>query len=288
MTDFAFTGSAQTYTVPSGVTEIDVIMYGAAGGSAYDRPDLTELALGGKGAMIRTRLTVTPGDVLDVYVGGMGDPGALGGSPTYVGASGHGGYNGGGNGGHVDTGASTQIPAGGGGGLTDIRLSGTRLAIAGGGGGAGGNGTDITSYDSRGGDGGYPDGDPGNDGSGSNTGSGGGGGTTSAGGAGGTGIGTHVDGTAGSAYVGGTGAALVRGGGGGGAGVYGGGGGGASATAGTSGGGGGGGSSMTTGTLISSGLAPTRDHGWVRIVPVNQGGFRLGKLGFGARQGGFS
>lgn len=287
MTDFSYTGSSQTYTVPSGVTEIDVLLYGGAGGSdGAIPPALT--ALGGVGAMVRTRLTVTPGDVLDVYVGGKGGDGNLGAGPSYVGTAGAGGYNGGAAGGHVSTGTALQLPAGGGGGATDVRDSGTRLAVAGGGGGAGGNGTDVTVTLTFGGDGGYPDGEDGEDGAGGNTNSFGAGGTTSAGGAGGTYVGTGVNGTAGSANTGGAGAVIGRGGGGGGGGVYGGGGGGGSNTPGTSGGGGGGGSSMTTGTLLSSGVAPTRDHGFVRIVPVNRGGWRLGKLGFGVRSGGFS
>lgn len=68
MTTFNWTGSVQTYTVPAGVTQIQVDLYGAGAGAATGETPGTA----GKGAHVSTLLTVTPGQVLDVYVGGGG------------------------------------------------------------------------------------------------------------------------------------------------------------------------------------------------------------------------
>jgi Glycine rich protein len=111
---FSYTGAAQTFTVPAGVTLVTVDAVGAAGGSAG--------GTAGLGEEIQATLTVTPGDVLNVFVGGTGGNGFGGGSS---------GFNGGG------------IGKGGGGGASDIRIGGTtitptdyRVIVAGGGGGA--------------------------------------------------------------------------------------------------------------------------------------------------------
>lgn len=294
MPSFPFISDYHEWTVPSGVTTVRAYVRGAAGGQQNATPAVAYVALGGRGAFVVCDLTVTPGETLRIYPGGMGDPGTRGVTPTWAGAAGHGGFNGGGNGGHVTNNLATQSAAGGGGGRSCIRRSpfaaSDAIAIAAGGGGAGGNGSGVSSsVPSSGGHGldVFPDGEDGHNGV-SNAGSGGGGGTISAGGAGGTHAGSGANGTAGSAFSGGTGAGIAsRGGGGGGGGLYGGGGGGESSTGGTSGGGGGGGSSFVDGTLIDSGVAPSWDHGLV-IVSYAGGGWRLGKLGFGARQGGFS
>jgi Glycine rich protein len=105
---FAFTGAAQTFTVPTGVTALTVVANGAQGGGTN----------GGKGGRVTAVLRVTPSQVLTIYVGGQN------------------GYNGGGAGGG-------PTPNGAGGGATDIRIGGTsslsdRVLVAGGGGGAGG------------------------------------------------------------------------------------------------------------------------------------------------------
>ena len=113
---FSFTGSAQTWTVPAGVTSVSIDMSGAEGGSAVSNPSQN---LGGKGGRVQTTLSVTPGQILNIYVGEK--PSAT-----------TGGWNGGGNGGGN---------SGGGGGGTDIRLGGItlqdRILSAGAGGGAG-------------------------------------------------------------------------------------------------------------------------------------------------------
>ena len=91
---FKYTGSYQTFYVPSGVTSITVDAYGAQGGSG--------VFPGGFGGYIETTVSVTPNSVLYIYVGGAGQK--------------LGGYNGGGNGAYTDEGSG-----GGGGGATDIR-----------------------------------------------------------------------------------------------------------------------------------------------------------------------
>jgi hypothetical protein len=115
---FNFTGAAQTYTVPANVTSITVDVLGAQGGGSLPSPGSNPGGLGGR---VQTTLSVTPGEVLAVNVGG-----------TTV--SNTGGWNGGGNG--------SSNGAGGGGG-SDIRSGGTglanRIVTAGGGGGGGWN-----------------------------------------------------------------------------------------------------------------------------------------------------
>jgi hypothetical protein len=218
-----FTGSSQTWTVPTGITSATFDAYGAQGGSFG--------SAGGNGAQVTMTLTTNPGDTYDIEVGGAGSD---------LGGSGSGGYNGGGSGGT----GGTLSPGAGGGGASDVRLGGLTLAdrilAAGGGGGAANWG--------GGGGGGYPTG-----GAGSNApfgGSGGGGGTQAAGGGAGGNegcCGTSAS-TAGALGVGGNGGGANSGtpGGGGGGGYYGGGGGGDNA-------GGGGGSSLAPlGASVSS------------------------------------
>jgi hypothetical protein len=83
---FNYTGSAQTFTVPAGVTSISVDAYGANGESTQSGYcGGTE----GKGGRVQADLTVTPGEVLNIYVGG---------SHYYTGSTSVAGYNGGGSG----------------------------------------------------------------------------------------------------------------------------------------------------------------------------------------------
>ncbi|MGC4111097.1 MAG: hypothetical protein QM747_11890 [Nocardioides sp.] len=283
------TAGPQTWQVPAGVTSIDVTVDGAQGGPLSGAP---LLGLGGKGASVVATLAVTPGETLDLNVGGAG------GWPA-------GGIGGGGDGGTNSTNAA--FSGGGGGGASSIsrETGGTTLVVAGGGGGAaqllvnGGAGDTI-----GGGTGTLGTGGPG----GAAT-------TTTAGAAGTagswaaiTGCLAGADGTAGTAGdvgQGGDGAAtsglLTYGGGGGGGGYEGGGGGGAGATCvgglvGVSSGGGGGGASyvapVATGVTLTDGavtgagsveiryadtVAPVADpmltpqadgHGWWRAASV--------------------
>ncbi len=64
---FSFTGTAQTFTVPAGVTEVTIDAYGAAGG-----PSEGGAAPGGLGGRATATIPVTPGEALAVYVGGLG------------------------------------------------------------------------------------------------------------------------------------------------------------------------------------------------------------------------
>jgi hypothetical protein len=219
---FNYTGGAQTWTVPNSVSSVIVDARGGeGGGSSIDHP-----VLGGKGGRIQTTITVTPGEILTIYVGGKG------GNPnSKKNIAGKGGFNGGAAGG-IDP-VDFNGPSAGGGGASDVRQGGVvlaqRVVVAGGGGGA-------ESYkDGNGGTGGGLIGGTGGT-SGSST--PGGGGTQSAGGAGG-----DSGGATGSLGQGGTGGDGNRAGGGGGGGYYGGGGGGG----GFLGSGGGGGSSYSAG-----------------------------------------
>ncbi len=224
-----YTGAMQSWTVPAGVTSITVDAQGGAGG--LNSMPGTYVDREGYGARVQTTLAVTPGQVLNIFVGGKGSDGNGG-------SGGAGGYNGGGNGSY----AFSTYSGGGGGGASDIRIGGSllsdRVVVAAGGGGAGLNcGANVD----RGGDGGGLTGEDGVGGCGIA----GMGGTPSAGGAAGG------AGTPGILGAGGMGDGATTAGGGGGAGYYGGGGG--------SWAGGGGGSSYTD-ALLATGITHTRGY----------------------------
>ncbi len=199
---FSYTGSAQQWTIPAGVTALVVECYGAAGG------DSGNAAYGGKGGKASAKVPVTPSDTLYVYVGGKG---------TTIAVSASGGWNGGGG-----TSSGTSQPAGSGGGGTDIRLGGNTLAdrklVAGAGAGGGYTGTVA-----NGGNGGGLTGENGHQWSSYPPGTGG---SQTAGGKGGSYPSSgQPDATNGTLGVGGKGQGWSGGGGGGGGGYYGGGGG---------------------------------------------------------------
>ncbi|MSP54036.1 MAG: choice-of-anchor D domain-containing protein [Myxococcales bacterium] len=244
-TEFTWTGSAQTYTVPSGVHSITLEAWGGGGGAGYYTGGYP--GTGGGGAYATTTLPVTPGDVLTVRPGqgGIQPGGGAGGSFVW------------------DAAGTLVIAAGGGGGgATDggSLLSGSGAGGAGGGASGATGGTQFDAY------------------WGSAT--GGAGGTAGAGGAGGTASlaaasGPACSGGAGRAKEGGGGATGSSScttstaanldnsgtggsngaGGGGGSGWYGGGGGGSVYT--YFGGGGGGGSSMADTGTMEAGLGQT-------------------------------
>ncbi|MBK8522074.1 MAG: hypothetical protein IPL54_14805 [Chitinophagaceae bacterium] len=119
---FNFTGGMQTFTVPAGVTSINITALGAQGGTGAIGGNSVLGGAGGLGASATGTLAVVPGQVLNIFVGGQG-------------ASPAGGFNGGANGGSVN--------AGGGGGASDVRAGGVGVAnrvITAGGGGGGGRG----------------------------------------------------------------------------------------------------------------------------------------------------
>jgi len=253
-----------TWTVPSGVTSVLVDVVGATGGrnsvDAVPFAGYTLVHRGGNGARVQATLAVTPGQVLNIYVGGA--PAAAVISTTTAG-----GFNGGGSGPFAPSASLTPgIAAGGGGGASDIRIGGTALAnrviVAGGGGGAGGNHPTPPNNDDRGGDGGGVTGQNGFSGGTAGLTECGLGGTAAAGGAGGFIFGYGPGGN-GAAGVGGDGGSTSAGGGGGG-GYYGGGGGVYA--------GGGGGSSYADATIATA-VTHTRGYnssgcGSVSITPI--------------------
>ncbi len=277
---FAYTGAMQTWTVPAGVTSITIDAYGAGGGTGASGNSSAGATLGGpggRGSRASGTLAVTPGQVLNIFVGGAG------GVST-------GGYNGGGTGGN-----STS---GGGGGASDIRYPGTtsgdRLLVAGGGGGGGRGGCESANT-INGGAGGHGDANGAN-GTDAPTSGGvagaGGGGIGAAGGAAGVGCGGFLGqpGLAGTgAGIGGAGGAgqacccftfgSVPGGGGGGGGYFGGGGGGGG-SAGTpgcsgndkgAGGGGAGGTSYTGGVTTGSTASGVQTGDGLVVITYNLG-----------------
>jgi hypothetical protein len=186
---------------------------------------------------------VTPGEVLQIVVGGRGE------AASVMATGGTGGFGGGGRGGAGDA-ADFVTGAGGGGGASSVASSTGLLVVAGGG---GGGGSDYGEGGGTGGAGGHSgeDGEPGGDAAG-------GGQSGGAGGAGGIGdYPAFANGGAGSAGLGGNAVVDpdtdIAGGGGGGGGYVGGGAGG-----GDEGGGGGGGGGSSFGPLdatYSTGVA---------------------------------
>lgn len=148
---YTYTGAMQSWVVPAGVSEVTIEAWGAQGGGSYDCSNLYEDD-GGLGGYAEGTLAVSPGQTLEIYVGGEPtDPGNITPRP--------GGYNGGGDGGTYGS---------GGGGASDVRVSGSSLAdrviVAGGGGGgnagcpqhgAGGAGGGLVGADGTDGGGGW-------------------------------------------------------------------------------------------------------------------------------------
>ncbi|MFL5824555.1 MAG: choice-of-anchor D domain-containing protein, partial [Solirubrobacteraceae bacterium] len=210
-----------TFTVPAGITSIDVTAIGGAGGHGC-----AFSPAGGEGARVSATLAVTPGKQLEIGVAGNG---ASSTDATCGSGGGAGGSGGGGAGGGDLGGGFNGSGGGGGASAVGADLLGPAypplLVAAGGGGsgsgnlgGAGGNAGSAGGAGENGAVGGQP-------------------GAEAAGGAGGTG---SVNGAAGQYGLGGAGAANANpgSGGGGGGGYFGGGGGGAS-SGGSAGGGGG-------------------------------------------------
>ena len=246
---FGFTGGAQTWTVPAGVTSATFGVLGAQGGDA-------NISNGGLGGEAQATMAVTAGGSIEIVVGGHG--GFLG--------NGTAGFNGGGAGGAgtFDSG----LTGGGGGGASDVRTGtcastlscglAARVLVGGGGGGS----VAAGGFDSgQGGSGGNPAGVAGV----SSGGGGGGGGSQSAGGGAGSGE-TNGD-CAGAAGGGGAGGVSSQdagggggngasdgadGGGGGGGGYWGGGGGGGACNSDDAGAGGGGSSFGPAGATFTN------------------------------------
>ena len=119
---YAYTGASVDFTVPGGVTTVTLEAWGAQGNLN------AQSVAGGLGGYATGKLTVTPGQVLHVYVGGGNT------------VSKAGGFNGGGA---AATHPCATAAGGGGGGASDVRTNGNTLAdrviVGAGGGGAAGN-----------------------------------------------------------------------------------------------------------------------------------------------------
>jgi trimeric autotransporter adhesin len=73
---FNFSGRAIDFVVPDGIEQVELDIYGAAGGDTTGNPQSTDnLGEGGFGAGVQNAtLAVTPGATLTVIVGGEGGP----------------------------------------------------------------------------------------------------------------------------------------------------------------------------------------------------------------------
>jgi hypothetical protein len=139
---FSYTGSPQTFSVPSNTTFVRAKVWSAGGGGSFGP--------GGAGGMVDAYIPVIQNDTLTIYVAGGGNntpaPGGPAGSGGY-------GYGNGGPGGVGDGAGSNGNGGGGGGGSSAIiNPQGTNI-IASGGGGSGGQRWDGTGIVYPGGNG---------------------------------------------------------------------------------------------------------------------------------------
>ena len=132
---FTYTGSQQTFSVPTGVSSITIKTWGAQGGSGGYYSNSSYCSTGGKGGYSTGILSVSSGNTVYIYVGGQGEGYSSCGTQMQNTGAKDGGWNGGG--GNSVTGAGGT----GGGGASDVRYGGTgtsnRKIVAGGGGGGG-------------------------------------------------------------------------------------------------------------------------------------------------------
>lgn len=145
--DFSYTGAAQTFTVPDGVTRVYLWASGGAGGDGAANT-LCAYGVGGAGGVVSGALAVQPGEQLSIFVGGGGHLSGAGGlsGPDGSRAGGSGGADG-------DVGSGN---GGGGGGATTISRGDVALVVAGGGGGGGGRGISALQCGGDGGAAGAP------------------------------------------------------------------------------------------------------------------------------------
>ena len=137
------------WQVPEGVTQATFTVIGGCGyGEVYNNGASTNNNLGGNGAKITALVTVVPGDIYSIYVGGNAN-GFKGGVNGYLDSNKLGGYYG-----SDGTGSSGSYKGGGGGSASFVYNYGVPIIIAGGGGGCPNLTTDITNSDNIGGSGG--------------------------------------------------------------------------------------------------------------------------------------
>jgi len=162
--------NSNTYTVPPGVTEITVEVWGAGGGGSTSNT----AAGGGGGGYARSIITVSPGDTFNYTIGTAGTQGINGGDSTFnttiVGGGGQAGSGSTGGAGGVATGGNDANFNGGNGGNAGSGGNGNR-----GGGGGGGSATAVANggngsanSGNTGGTGGAGQGNGGNGGNGNN------------------------------------------------------------------------------------------------------------------------
>jgi hypothetical protein len=142
------TAGSSNWTVPAGVTSVQVVAIGGGGGSGgvlYEGSG----SPGGGGALVTATLSVTSGQVIVLVVGGGGGAGAASPTTSCTGGGGGGGAS------SIDAGNPDQIIAGGGGGGGGCYgpAYGGSGGAANGGGGAGGR-DDIGGSGGGGGSGG--------------------------------------------------------------------------------------------------------------------------------------
>ena len=69
--NFSYTGSAVSWTVPSGVSSLTIDAKGAGGGYGYSDPTYP-----GKGGRLQATFSATAGESLRIRVGGRGESGS--------------------------------------------------------------------------------------------------------------------------------------------------------------------------------------------------------------------
>ena len=186
-----------TFTVPAGVTSIQLTVIGGGGGGGG--ADSSPGSAGRAGARVSGTLAVSPGQILTISVGSGGGGGTSdqGSAPGGVGGTNNLGYSGGSG----SAAGPTPISGGGGGGgaASAVLVNGSPTVVAAGGGGGGGGGNGVPGQGvSPGGTSGGIAGSAGQTKSGDGGGAGGGGGGYPQGGRGGNVGGGDVGGFSGA------------------------------------------------------------------------------------------
>ena len=132
-TTFSYTGATQTFTVPLGVTSIQLSMTGGGGGGGGGLSGYVA-GPGGAGGLVSGSYTVTQGTTYTLYVAGGGLGVVQNSSATLAG-----GFGGGGSANEI----ANNNMGGSGGGASYILLGSTLIAAVGGGGGGGGVGSGV-------------------------------------------------------------------------------------------------------------------------------------------------
>jgi hypothetical protein len=147
---FSYTGAVQNFIVPACITSVNLKVWGAGGGGSGSDGG-SGGTVGGGGAYSTSTVSVSPGDVLQIYVGQGGRLGASAVSNSGGGSTSW-GYCVGGSGGNAGS-TGTSGAGGGGGGSSAVYNSTTAtvLNVAGGGGGAGGAGNAVGNKNGGGG-----------------------------------------------------------------------------------------------------------------------------------------